>query len=143
MPYDQSPYRPKRDSRGSGARAEAVRVPDDPMEIEAMPELRRGVAVAYCDAPGPLEEGGVTRFAISPTPAGWSPERVASFYREYNTAMMANLTVHEAMPGHMVQLAHARRYRGATRVRQDTSGSQVVRWPRNGVAAATRGPGKL
>ena len=106
-----------------------VRVPDDPMEIEVMPELRRGVAVAYCDAPGPLEEGGITRFAISPTPAGWSPERVASFYREYNTAMMANLTVHEAMPGHMVQLAHARRYRGATRVRQVlASGSFIEGW---------------
>ncbi len=106
-----------------------VRVPDDPMEIEVMPELRRGVAVAYCDAPGPLEEGGVTRFAISPTPAGWSPERVASFYREYNTAMMANLTVHEAMPGHMVQLAHARRYRGATKVRQVlASGSFIEGW---------------
>jgi uncharacterized protein (DUF885 family) len=106
-----------------------VRVPDDPMEIEVMPELRRGIGVAYCDAPGPLEEGGVTRFAISPTPAGWSPERVASFYREYNTAMMANLTVHEAMPGHMVQLAHARRYRGATKVRQVlASGSFVEGW---------------
>jgi len=106
-----------------------VRVPDDPLEIEVMPELRRGVAVAYCDAPGPLEEGGVTRFAISPTPAGWSPERVASFYREYNTAMMANLTVHEAMPGHMVQLAHARRHRGATRVRQVlASGSFIEGW---------------
>jgi uncharacterized protein (DUF885 family) len=106
-----------------------VRVPDDPMEIEVMPELRRGIGVAYCDAPGPLEEGGITRFAISPTPAGWSPERVASFYREYNTAMMANLTVHEAMPGHMVQLAHARRYRGATKVRQVfASGSFVEGW---------------
>ena len=106
-----------------------VRVPDDPMEIEVMPELRRGIGVAYCDAPGPLEEGGTTRFAISPTPAGWSPERVASFYREYNTAMMANLTVHEAMPGHMVQLAHARRYRGATKVRQVlASGSFVEGW---------------
>ena len=106
-----------------------VRVPDDPLEIEVMPELRRGVAVAYCDAPGPLEEGGITRFAISPTPAGWSPERVASFYREYNTAMMANLTVHEAMPGHMVQLAHARRHRGATRVRQVlASGSFIEGW---------------
>ena len=106
-----------------------VRVPDDPMEIEAMPELRRGVAVAYCDAPGPLEEGGVTRFAISPTPAGWSPERVASFYREYNTAMVRDLTVHEAMPGHMVQLAHARRYRGATKVRQVlASGSFIEGW---------------
>ena len=106
-----------------------VRVPDDPMEIEVMPELRRGIGVAYCDAPGPLEEGGTTRFAISPTPAGWSPERVASFYREYNTAMMANLTVHEAMPGHMVQLAHARRYRGATKVRQVfASGSFIEGW---------------
>jgi uncharacterized protein (DUF885 family) len=106
-----------------------VRVPDDPMEIEVMPELRRGIGVAYCDAPGPLEEGGITRFAISPTPAGWSPERVASFYREYNTAMMANLTVHEAMPGHMVQLAHARRYRGATAIRQVlASGSFVEGW---------------
>jgi uncharacterized protein (DUF885 family) len=106
-----------------------VRIPDDPMEIEVMPELRRGVAVAYCDAPGPLEEGGVTRFAISPTPAGWSAERVASFYREYNTAMMADLTVHEAMPGHMVQLAHARRYRGATAVRQVlASGSFIEGW---------------
>jgi uncharacterized protein (DUF885 family) len=106
-----------------------VRVPDDPMEIEVMPEVRRGIGVAYCDAPGPLEEGGITRFAISPTPAGWSSERVASFYREYNTAMMANLTVHEAMPGHMVQLAHARRYRGATRVRQVlASGSFIEGW---------------
>ena len=106
-----------------------VRVPDDPMEIEVMPELRRGIGVAYCDAPGPLEEGGVTRFAISPTPAGWPAERIASFYREYNTAMMANLTVHEAMPGHMVQLAHARRYRGATRVRQVLfSGSFIEGW---------------
>ena len=43
--------------------------------------------------------------------------------------MMANLTVHEAMPGHMVQLAHARRYRGATKVRQVlASGSFIEGW---------------
>jgi uncharacterized protein (DUF885 family) len=106
-----------------------LRMPQDPMEIEVMPEVRRGVAVAYCDPPGPLEAGGVTKFAISPTPAGWSPERVASFYREYNTAMVANLTVHEAMPGHMVQLSEARRYRGTTRVRQVLfSGSFIEGW---------------
>jgi uncharacterized protein (DUF885 family) len=94
-----------------------------------MPEVRRGIAVAYCDAPGALEEGGTTRFAISPTPAGWSAERVASFYREYNTAMVRDLTVHEAMPGHVLQLALARRYRGATPVRQVlTSGSFIEGW---------------
>ncbi|HST65272.1 MAG TPA: DUF885 domain-containing protein [Mycobacteriales bacterium] len=106
-----------------------VRVPADPVEIEVMPELRRGIAIAYCDAPGPLEAGGVTRYAISPAPAGWSAERVASFYREYNSAMMRNLTVHEAMPGHVVQLALARRYQGSTAVRQVlASGPFIEGW---------------
>jgi uncharacterized protein (DUF885 family) len=31
--------------------------------------------------------------------------------------MLQNLTVHEASPGHVQQLAHARRFRGSTRVR--------------------------
>lgn len=95
-----------------------LQVPGDPVEVEVMPEFRRGITIAYCDAPGPLEAGGTTRFAISPTPAGWPAERVASFYREYNTALVTDLTVHEAMPGHVVQLALARRYRGSTPIRQ-------------------------
>ena len=94
-----------------------------------MPVFRRGIAVAYCDPAGPLEEGGETSFAIAPTPDDWPPERKASFYREYNTAMVINLTVHEAMPGHMLQLAHARRFRGSTLVRQVlSSGTFVEGW---------------
>lgn len=106
-----------------------VRVPDEPVEVQTMPEFRRGVAIAYCDAPGPLETGGTTYYAVSPTPADWPAERVASFYREYNTAQLVTLTVHEAMPGHVVQLAHARRHRGTTRVRQVlASGSFIEGW---------------
>ena len=58
---------------------------DDPCVIQTMPEFARGVAVAYCDAPGPLERASVpTFYCIAPTPAGWPAERVESFYREYN-----------------------------------------------------------
>ncbi len=81
-----------------------VTLPDDPLEIILMPEFRRGVAVAYCDAPGPLEAGGETFYAVSPPPADWTEEQVNSFLREYNLRSVHNLTVHEAMPGHYVQL---------------------------------------
>lgn len=103
---------------------------DDSCVIEEMPEFARGVAVAYCDPPGPLETVQVpTFYCISPTPADWSPRRVESFYREYNDHMLRNLTVHEAMPGHFLQLAHARRFRGSTRVRSlGWSGPFVEGW---------------
>jgi hypothetical protein len=103
---------------------------DDPCVVQEMPEFARGVAVAYCDPPGPLETAEVpTFYCISPTPAGWSPEQVTSFYREYNNYLIRNLTVHEAMPGHFLQLAHARRYRGSTRVRAlGFSGPFVEGW---------------
>ncbi|MBI1379418.1 MAG: DUF885 family protein [Frankiales bacterium] len=97
---------------------ELVTVHDDPVEIIEMPEIHRGVAVAYCDAPGPLETVDLpTFFAVSPTPSDWDAERVASFYREYNASMLHNLAVHEAMPGHVLQLGHSRRPSSPTRVR--------------------------
>lgn len=83
-----------------------VRVPDEPVAVIEMPEYKRGVAVAYCDSSGPLEATPQTFFAISPTPSDWPRPRVESFYREYNQAMLAELTIHEAMPGHYLQLMH-------------------------------------
>ena len=112
-----------------------VTVPDTPVEIIVMPESRRGVAVAYCDPPGPLEPPSAdgtapaTFFAVSPTPSGWDDDRRASFYREYNGHMIRNLTVHEAMPGHALQLAHANGLRAGTRVRAALrSGPFVEGW---------------
>ncbi|WP_434042328.1 MULTISPECIES: DUF885 domain-containing protein [Sorangium] len=87
-----------------------VRIPDEPCQVIEMPEYRRGVAVAYCDASGPLEPKQETFFAIAPTPEGWPRARVDSFYREYNQSMLAELTVHEAMPGHFLQLMHNNRF---------------------------------
>jgi uncharacterized protein (DUF885 family) len=113
---------------------ELVSVPDDAVDVIEMPEVHRGVAVAYCDAPGglePTQDGAAlpTFLAVAPAPAEWPAERVASFYREYNDHMLRNLTVHEAMPGHVLQLAHARRFRGSTPVRAALwSGPFVEGW---------------
>jgi uncharacterized protein (DUF885 family) len=103
---------------------------DDPVELIDMPEINRGIAVAYCDAPGPLETAPLPTFiAVSPTPADWPADRVASFYREYNRHMVHDLLVHEAMPGHYLQLQHARRFTGSTRARAALrSGSFVEGW---------------
>lgn len=107
-----------------------VTIHDDPVEIIEMPEIHRGVAVAYCDPPGPLETVSTTTFfAVSPTPSDWSAERVASFYREYNAHLVHNLTVHEAMPGHVLQLSHSNRCVAPTPIRAALwSGPFVEGW---------------
>jgi uncharacterized protein (DUF885 family) len=107
-----------------------VGIPELEMRVIEMPEIHRGVAVAYCDAPGPLEASLLPTFvAVAPTPAGWEAERIASFYREYNAVQLHGLAVHEAMPGHVLQLAHGRRLDSPTRVRRlGTSGVFVEGW---------------
>lgn len=87
-----------------------VSVPADPVKIILMPEFQRGVAVAYCDSPGPLDKGLDTYFAISPIPDDWSPQQSESFLREYNTRMIHLLAIHEAMPGHYLEGAHSARF---------------------------------
>lgn len=87
-----------------------VRLPEEECRIIEMPEYRRGVAIAYCDSSGPLEEKPQTFYAISPTPKDWPKKRVDSFYREYNKSMLFDLTVHEAMPGHFLQAMHNNRF---------------------------------
>ena len=98
-------------------RHDVVSVPNMPLDVIAMPEFKRGVAIAYCDAPGPLEKNGKTLFAVAPTPKDWSKERKESFFREYNNYMIRDLTVHEAMPGHFLQLARSNEFRAPTLIR--------------------------
>jgi uncharacterized protein (DUF885 family) len=114
--------RPKRDAVLDAARAslaEATRfvreknlvtLPDEPLEIIEMPEFKQGVSLAYCDSPGALEAGQKTFYAVSPIPKQWTHAQADSFLREYNSRSIHNLTIHEAMPGHYLQLAHANQY---------------------------------
>ncbi len=106
-----------------------VTVFDQPLDIIVMPEFHRGQSIAYCDSAGPLEKNGKTFYAIAPTPADWSQERKDSFFREYNNYMMQDLTIHEAMPGHFLQLSHANKFSAPTLVRAIfRSGTFIEGW---------------
>jgi uncharacterized protein (DUF885 family) len=108
---------------------DVVTVPDKPLDVIVMPEFKRGQGIAYCDSPGPLEENGKTFFAVEPTPKDWNTPRRESFFREYNNYMCRDLTVHEAMPGHYLQLAHANEFRAPTLVRAIfRSGTFIEGW---------------
>jgi uncharacterized protein (DUF885 family) len=106
-----------------------VKVPTTPVDIIVMPEFKRGQAIAYCDSPGPLEKNGKTFFAVAPTPNDWNQQRKDSFFREYNNFMIRDLTVHEAMPGHYLQLAHSNEFKAPTMVRAIfQSGTFIEGW---------------
>jgi uncharacterized protein (DUF885 family) len=106
-----------------------VTVSAKPLDVIVMPEFKRGVAIAYCDASGPLEKNGKTFYAVAPTPNDWSKERKESFFHEYNNYMIRDLTVHEAMPGHYLQLAQANEFHAPTLVRAVfQSGAFVEGW---------------
>ncbi|PYL31952.1 MAG: DUF885 domain-containing protein, partial [Verrucomicrobia bacterium] len=120
-----------------------VSIPAVPLEVIAMPEFKRGVAIAYCDSAGPLEKVAIaycdsagplektpkTFFAVSPTPKDWTKEKKESFFRENNNYFIRDLTVHEAMPGHYLQLAHSNEFKAPTLVRAIfQSGTFIEGW---------------
>jgi uncharacterized protein (DUF885 family) len=104
-----------------------ITLPEGPVRVILMPEFQRGVAVAYCDSPGPLERHLETFYAISPIPDDWSEEQSTSFLREYNSRAILDIGVHEAMPGHYVQIFHSNRYPSTLRAVLG-SGSFIEGW---------------
>lgn len=81
----------------------------DRCDILEMPEFQRGNSVAYLNNAPPLDENARSIYAISPPPSDWDARRVDTFLQEYNRQMMRILTLHEAYPGHYVQLEYANR----------------------------------
>jgi uncharacterized protein (DUF885 family) len=86
-------------------------LPDpDLCRVIEMPEFLRGNSVAYLNPSPPLDTQGASEYAISPPPSGWTAAQVASYLQEYNRSMLRILTIHEAYPGHYVQLAYSNRH---------------------------------
>lgn len=136
LAYAEHPARDKVMSTAEAALAKAtdfvraknlITLPDAPVKLIPMPEFQRGVALAYCDSPGPLDKNLDTFYAVSPIPDDWTTKQVDSFLREYNTRSINELTIHEAMPGHYVQLWHSNKYPSVLRAVL-SSGAFVEGW---------------
>ncbi len=80
--------------------------PSKPLVVRKEPGYMAGVAGASMSSPGPYDKGGNSYYNVGSL-AGWSPERAESYLREYNQYILQILSIHEAIPGHYVQLIYA------------------------------------
>jgi len=86
-------------------------LPDpDRCRVIEMPEFQRGFSAAYLNPAPPLDPNAASLYAVSPPPADWPAARREAFFREYNRWMLQVLTIHEAYPGHYVQLEYGNRH---------------------------------
>ncbi|MBL9126113.1 MAG: DUF885 domain-containing protein [Verrucomicrobiales bacterium] len=96
--------------RGFIHERDILRLPDpDRCRVIEMPEFKRGNSLAYLESAPPLEPATASFYAVSPPPSYWGADRVKSFLEEYNRHMLQVLTIHEAYPGHYVQLEYSNR----------------------------------
>ncbi|MCA9652460.1 MAG: DUF885 domain-containing protein [Myxococcales bacterium] len=82
------------------------------LEVIWTPPHQRGVAIAGLAAPGPLDAtkpGLPSFYLVQPVPDDWPQSYRDSFLREYNNFMIEILSIHEAIPGHFVQLYYGKR----------------------------------
>lgn len=80
-----------------------------------MPEFQRGFSAAYLNPAPTFDPKANSLYAVSPPPSDWPETRKTAYLREYNRAMMQILTIHEAYPGHYVQLEYGNRSKSLIR----------------------------
>ncbi|WIT13368.1 DUF885 domain-containing protein [Paucibacter sediminis] len=80
--------------------------PTRPLQVRETPAYMRGVAGASISAPGPLDPQGATYYNVDPLDK-YTPAEAESYLREYNHWVLQILSIHEAIPGHYLQLLHA------------------------------------
>ncbi|HVW97942.1 MAG TPA: DUF885 domain-containing protein [Mucilaginibacter sp.] len=80
--------------------------PSKPLVVRKEPGYMAGVAGASMSSPGPYDKNGNSYFNVGSL-SGWSADRAESYLREYNNYTLQILCIHEAIPGHYVQLVYA------------------------------------
>lgn len=78
------------------------------LQVIETPEFMRGIyAVGGFNPAPPLQPELGAFYWITPIPKNWPKDRIDSKLREYNDFGLQEITIHEAMPGHYVQLEYA------------------------------------
>lgn len=101
--------------------------PNANLKVIETPVFMRGIYAVggFNPAPALLPELGA-QYWLTPIPADWPQERIESKLREYNKYGLKLLTIHEAMPGHYVQMEWANRLDlRARRILRNVFGSGV------------------
>ncbi|WP_199609475.1 DUF885 domain-containing protein [Flocculibacter collagenilyticus] len=80
--------------------------PDKPLVVRETPEYMRGFAGASISSPGPYDKKENTYYNVTPLD-NMDEEQAESYLREYNHWILQILNIHEAIPGHYVQLVYA------------------------------------
>jgi uncharacterized protein (DUF885 family) len=80
----------------------------DNLQVIETPEFMRGIySVGGFNSAPALEPQLGAFYWLTPIPPSWPQERIESKLREYNYYGLKLLTIHEAIPGHYVQLEYA------------------------------------
>ena len=86
------------------------------LQVIPTPEFMRGIyAVGGFNSAPALEPQLGAFYWVTPIPPSWPKERVESKLREYNFYKLKLLTIHEAVPGHYVQMEFANNVQPPTR----------------------------
>jgi len=88
---------------------DVITLPDEPLTITWTPVFMRALARAFLDSPGPLDRGQKSHFWITPPDESEGSEAVESYLLEENDRMLRDLSIHEGIPGHYLQLAASNR----------------------------------
>ncbi len=80
--------------------------PKKPLVIRQTPDYKEGFSVASIDAPGPYDKYANTYYNVGSLKK-YDAKGAESFLREYNKYTIQIISIHEAIPGHYVQLMHA------------------------------------
>lgn len=83
-----------------------ITIPSDVRPIlEETPPFMRALTTASMDTPGPYEKVATEAyFNVTLPEKNWSSERISEFMTAFNRGTITSTAIHEAYPGHYVQL---------------------------------------